>query len=181
MLGKGPSLLTQCYGKDLSTFDRVVRVNNYLPIYGVDEHVTTWTYYPLHHLDPLGRPEFENKFDVMAYLEKSQEIWIVHEFTMPYALEQLKSAPDFLLSDFEKNYYLIESDIIVPTTGMLALWAAMRQGYEVWAAGFDFYQGGHQYYFDKTPPKKQYLPHDDPLVEKAWFDKKVKEGVIHLL
>ena len=182
VLGKGPSLLTQCKGKDISKFDKVIRMNNYVSVKGLDEYTNTWVYYPLHHTDT--RPEFEKAFNVYKYFPKFKEVWIVHEFTLQYALHQLHYVGrtlNYMLSDRNKSVFMQASELKVPTTGMLAIWATLLQGHEVYVAGFDFYQGDKQYYFDNTKPKKVYAPHDNPLKEKAWFDLQVKEGVIKLL
>ena len=177
--GKGPSILTQLKDRSLNDFDKVVRVSNWEPIESYDNRCDAWVYYPWHH---IGEPE--SSYDVTKYFW-IKEYWIAHEFTVPKAREQLGREPDYVFTDEMKKEFLKESKLHTPRTGILALRMAQLISNDVWATGFDCYQGEQRYYFsnEKTIENdaNHITPHDSPLKEKAWFDGEVKKGGIKVL
>lgn len=188
VLGNAPCLLDELKGKDLSGFDKVIRVNAWEPIQGYDNRCTTWLYYPGHHIG-----EFESRFDVFSYLaDRNLEVWIGHEFMLPLARKQLEDRePGKIFTDAQKAPFQIETGIQVPTTGMIAIWMALHAGAEVHVAGFNLFKDvvngtGELHYYEVGKTRDTWTrkvpAHDKGLsLEYLWYHNQLDEGELHRL
>lgn len=177
--GNGPSILESLKFKHLKNFDKVIRINQWQPIPGpYDNRCEAWVCYPPHHLN-----QADPRYDLRTHAKLTKEIWLAHPIVYRSFEEVFKKKPDFALSFPQRDSFCAKSGLQVPRTGVLALYMASLITPDVWATGFDFYQGKAYYYNDK--PSRSSLehlkPHDHPLREKKWFDSQVAVGQIRLL
>lgn len=176
VIGNGASYL-KMEGVPLADYDKVVRINEWERLDTMDNRCDAWVVYPLHH---IGYPNSENLFDIVKWSEYTNDMWLVHPFTLPYFVDIFNKKPDFMLTEEQRINFVESTGIEVPVTGVLALYLALQiPNAQVYAVGFDFYQGDRMYYYNNEKPTGEIMhPHGDPLIEKAWFDEQVKEGRI---
>lgn len=181
--GNGPSLPAQLRNNHLLNFDKVVRINNweYLPGDAYSQRCDAWVVYPRH--DIRHKENGKVKYDILAHSKRARELWLAHPICQPDFIRFFSRDPDHELSFTERDRFCRMSGLAVPTTGVLALRMAQLITKNVWAAGFDFYQGERWHYYnnEKIPGGHFWGPHDPPLNELAWFNGEVQEGRIHVL
>jgi len=173
--GNSPCLIDDLKGKSLSRFDKVIRVNAWEPIKYYDNRCDAWVFYPLHHPRSDGSTE-SRRYDLEKYFWVKEK-WIVHPFTVEPFVELFPNESfKCMLTLEQRDRFCAKAEIPVPTTGMLAIAAAMYlENVKVYTAGFDFYQNmGNDHYFDDgvvTTEFTRHHPHD--VVREAEYYKEL--------
>jgi len=180
--GNGPTVPKQLQGRTLEEFDKIVRINDWKSIEGFCNRCDVWVFYPHHH--PQYKIQYE--FDFTPYLNLAKEFWIVHGNTIEMATKIIGREPEEYLTDVDVMKARKEI-ISIPSTGVLALYLARKLYGKVYAAGFDFYTGKQDHYYDdvKHPLiRKGNIKRAHPLSphdfdnELIWYKNCVKEGSI---
>ena len=155
--GNSPHLPRDLSGRDLKSFNKVVRINNWKPIADVDNRVTDWVCYPLHHIG-----ELEATYNVLDY-DNGVKVWLAHPFALGAFQRIFSRDPDRMLTEAQRVKLCEQSGMIMPTTGMLAIYMAIYapENPEIYTAGFDLFMTSKQHhYYDKKEKEPVESPHN---------------------
>lgn len=175
--GSGPSILKQLKGRDLSEFQKVVRVNTWEEIKGSDNRCDAWAFYPHHQIG-----EASSAYDLKPYLAKAKEIWMPHWGFYDECKRITGRYPDYIITEDQTRLLHQLIGHPDPTSGAVVVYMATLLDVKVYIAGFDFYKGDKKYYYSKGKPQtKEDLSHHKPWLEKKWFDGLIKKKQIIVL
>ncbi len=169
--GSAPCFISDTKNKDLSEFDKIVRVNAWDDI--IKSNV--WA----------GQPH------VVMEARDAEEMWCV----TPNGKKQIYSLTgrrvDYSITRQETGKLHVDMDNKGPTSGMVAIWMALNLGANVSVCGFDFYESDQAYYNPDLPFPNipdNYLKNDrnerkyhNLKNEKEWFLKKINLGYFKYL
>ncbi len=180
--GSGPSLPKQLNSVNLDSFGTVVRVGMWQEIEGQDNRCDAWMFYPAHSQGEMDAMPLGMEEDIRSRSRKVNELWLGYPGTTTRGMIITRRFMDYVISVEGRAKFCTESGLAVPRPDILALHMAMLRSKDVWAAGFDFYEGDTIYFSDEKPKEHENpYPHDLLLKEKEWFMEQVRLGRVEVL
>lgn len=153
--GSAPCFISDTRDKDLSEFDKIVRINTW------DNAIVSnvWCGQVTLFKEPA---------------REAKEIWCVNYNSDEIFYKNNGRKVDYTISKKDTEKLHIDMGQKGPTSGAVTIWMALGLGADVSVCGFDFYGSDKMYY--NSDIKTYYVPHHDLKNEKEWFMKKIDLG-----
>ena len=174
--GNAPTLPEDLKGVKLDMFDKVVRSNFWQPIEGYDNRCDI-------HVFSINQALLEK----LRLEPKDREYWCPFRNVDRVMLDYTGKKCDWVMKHSERKRAVKEIGAEYPTTGAFAIWHALDLGWEVYIAGFTFFEEHFDtedrekihYFKEQDFVKMMKDTRHDPSVEKIWVYKLMREGKVH--
>lgn len=174
VVGNGSSNLTKVHGKVIDTYDKVIRINDYV-LEGFESFVGTKT-----DIWAMDTNTFSHNVEYYDRFETINESWVLPSFTFRASRAEISERLSKLVSNSYVSSFAMINEIReeingFPSTGLLTLMTAISKfsdAFPISITGFDHFSGEIIDYWDME--WKMEVPHSGKK-ERAYVENKIEQ------